>query len=139
MKMLLLYIMFATTGLTLKETAGKDESIDFIKGTFDDALAIAKKQDKPVFVYVHATWCGQCRKLKKSFKDDAAAAYYNKNFVCVAIDGETPEGERLRSKYGVKVYPTLMIVNSSGQLQTKTTGYHTPYILMNFGKRIVAK
>lgn len=113
------------------------KGINFHKGSLREALETAKQEKKPVFVYVYATWCGQCKNLKKSFKDETAAAYFNKNFINVAIDGETEGGEEVLFKYGIRAYPTLLILDGSGRLQTKTTGYLTPYLLTNFGKRIV--
>ena len=87
---------------------------------------------------VYATWCGQCKKLKrKSFKDKEVGDYYNKNFINIAINGESEEGRYLMNKYEIQGYPTLLIVDASGKLKTKQVGFVEPHILVNFGKRIV--
>ena len=114
------------------------KGIDFYKGTFKEALDKAKTENKYVFVDVYATWCGPCKMLKrKTFKDKEVGDYYNKNFINIAIDGETPEGEEIIAKYKIQGYPTLLIVDASGKLKTKQMGFIEPHILVNFGKRIV--
>ena len=118
--------------------SAKNEGIVFFKGSFQEALAKAKAENKPVFVDVYATWCGPCKQLKKkTFKDEKVGDYYNKNFINVAIDGESKEGEMVARKYGVQGYPTLLIVDFDGNLKTKQVGFVEPHILINFGKRIV--
>lgn len=103
-----------------------------------EALDKARKENKPVFLDVYASWCGPCKKLKKStFKDEEVGEYFNKNFICVAIDGETEEGKAILDKYKVRSYPTLIIADYEGNMRTKTTGFVKPHILINFGKRIV--
>ncbi|HEX9980993.1 MAG TPA: thioredoxin family protein [Flavobacterium sp.] len=134
--MLVVLFFLLTPFATVKETtAGK--GIDFFEGTFKEALAEAKKSGKPVFIDFYATWCGPCKKLKKTFRDKAVGDYFNKNFINISVDGETAEGARLLNQFRVNSYPTLLIVNADGKQLTKSTGYLEPYILINFGRRIV--
>ena len=114
------------------------EVIVFTDFNWKQALEQAKSENKFVFVDVYATWCGVCKKLKKkSFKDKEAGDYFNKNFVNIAVNGETEEGRMIMKKYNINSYPTLLIVDGNGVLKTKQTGFVKPYILINFGKRIV--
>ncbi|WP_432670985.1 thioredoxin family protein [Flavobacterium sp. SM2513] len=122
---------------TYKEESVKNKGIVFFKGTFEEALEKAKAENKFIFIDFYAKWCGQCKKLKKSFKDDEVGTYYNKNFINILVDGETKEGRELMLYYQIQSYPTLLIVDYNGRIQTKTTGYLKPYILINFGRRIV--
>ena len=114
------------------------KGIDFYKGSFEDALAQAQKENKAVFIDFYTTWCGQCKILKRtSFKDADVGDYYNKNFINVAIDAESKEGVRIARYYGVSSYPTLVIADYNGRKITSTTGVKKPYILINFGRRVV--
>ncbi len=116
----------------------KDKGIQFFKGSWNEALIKAKKENKYIFLDVYASWCPPCKKLKRtSFKDSKVGNYYNKNFINVTIDGESEEGLKLARKYGVKTYPTLFVIDHNGQKRAKSTGFKKPYILINFGKRVV--
>ena len=72
-----------------------------------------------------------------SFKDAKVGEYYNKNFINVTIDAESREGIKIARRYGISSYPTLIITDYNGKPRTKTTGFKKPYILINFGRRIV--
>ncbi len=112
--------------------------IQFLEGNLQQAKLKAMAENKPIFVDVYATWCGPCKKLKKStFKDKEVSDYFNKNFVNIAVDGETKEGIEIVNKYNVEGYPTLLILDKDGKLLTQSVGYVKPHILVNFGKRIV--
>ena len=63
--------------------------------------------------------------------------YYNKNFINVMVDGETEEGRALVYHYQISSYPTLLIVDSNGLRLAKAEGFMEPYILINFGRRVV--
>ena len=137
-KLLLILTGLLLLSFTTSEKRVYKKGINFFKGTYTEALAKAKEENKPVFLDVYATWCGPCKKLKKStFKDEAVGTYFNKNFINISIDGETEEGRAIVNKYRVRVYPTLIIADYEGNMRTKTTGFVKPHILINFGKRII--
>ncbi len=46
-----------------------DEGIQFFNGNWNEALAIAVKENKPIFLDVYASWCGPCKALKKNRND----------------------------------------------------------------------
>ena len=136
---LILLIAFFHLGTPVEsnvETRGS--GIDFVDLTWDEALLKAKKEQKNLFVYVYADWCGQCKKLKRSsFKDSDVGNYYNANFINIAINGETADGAKVLKNYSVRSYPTMLIVDPNGILKTKTSGVLKPYHLISFGRRIV--
>ena len=136
---LFLGIVFASfSNKSEKENNNATKGIAFFEGSYVDALDQAKKENKHVFLDVYATWCGPCKRLKKeTFKDAEVGNYYNKNFINIAIDGETEEGRKLMSSYNINSYPNLLIVDSDGKEKTRHSGFMQPYIFINFGKRIV--
>lgn len=133
---LLIISAFSNSEVDIKSDARG--GIQFFKGSFQEALDKAKAENKPIFLDVYATWCGPCKMLKKrTFSDKNVGDYYNANFINIAINGETEEGYELSKLYDVKGYPTLLIIDKNGRKLTKQVGFVEPYILINFGKRIV--
>jgi len=101
------------------------EGIQFYKGSWQEALKNAEKENKIIFLDIYATWCGPCKKLKAhTFSDANVGNFYNTNFINVTLDGEKGEGVELAEKYGIKAYPTLLFINSSGKIIFRTAGYH---------------
>ena len=115
------------------------DGVHFQKGNWQQALDLAKKENKLVFLDIYATWCGPCKQLKKyTFADKLAGEFFNKNFVNMALDGEQEEGATLAQKFGIEAYPTLMFVTPEGELITKSPGFRTAPDLINLGKEILA-
>jgi thiol:disulfide interchange protein len=133
--LLAVYGLFSFKNKTDKIKSNAD-GIHFFKGSWNDALDEAKKQDKIIFLDVYATWFGPCNKMKKTtFNDEIVGTYFNKNFINVAIDGETPEGQLLIEKYAIRGYPSLLFVNANGTLKAIKIGYHSSELLMSYGKK----
>lgn len=99
------------------------QGIEFEHGTFDEALAKAKAENKLVFMDCYTTWCGPCKYLAKEiFTQKEVGDYFNKNFVNVKMDMEKGEGIALNTKYGVKAYPTLLFIDGNGNVVQKLVG-----------------
>jgi thiol-disulfide isomerase/thioredoxin len=56
------------------------------KSLLDEALALAAKSDKKVFLSFGAPWCGYCHKLDDFLARDEVAAAMGKDFVNLKID-----------------------------------------------------
>jgi thioredoxin 1 len=101
--------------------------IQFFKGTFKEALAKAKKENKMVMMDCYTTWCGPCRDLKKKvFVDKALGDYMNAKYVCIAMDYENGEGPAVAQMYPVDGYPTLYFLDSSGKKKNTMVGVPNP-------------
>ncbi len=87
----------------------------FEKGTFAQALAKAKQENKNVFVDCYTQWCGPCHYMSTDvFPLDSIGNFMNPKFVSIKIDMEHGEGPALQKKFDVKAYPTFIIFNSDG-------------------------
>ncbi|PJA08719.1 MAG: thioredoxin [Flavobacteriales bacterium CG_4_10_14_0_2_um_filter_32_8] len=120
-----------------KDVAG---GIQFNKGTFNEVLQQAKKENKLIFIDIYASWCGPCKRLKSgTFSDVEVGKLYNQKFINAAFDGEKGEGIILAQKYGVRSYPTLLFVDSNGNIVVRTGGYHNPDEFIELGKTVAKK
>ncbi|MBT3384785.1 MAG: thioredoxin family protein [Prolixibacteraceae bacterium] len=122
------------SGSKTKSEAG----ITFFEGSWNEALELAKKENKIIFLDISASWCGPCKKLKAStFPNIEVGKYYNTNFINVAVDGEKGEGINLARKYKIKGYPSLIYVDGKEQLIAQTAGYRNPKQLIELGKKVI--
>ncbi|MDR2473304.1 MAG: thioredoxin family protein [Tannerella sp.] len=97
--------------------------IEFRTGTWAEILAMAKKENKPVFVDVFTVWCGPCKKMvAEVFPLKNIGDYFNANFVCYKFDAEKGEGKTLAKKYGINAFPTYIFVNGDGKLLYRSMG-----------------
>lgn len=117
-----------------------ETGIQFYNGTFNEAMALAKKENKLIFLDIYASWCGPCKRLKsKTFSNKEVGDYYNKYFINVALDGEKGEGIEISKKYGVTAYPTLLFIDGNGKIISNNTGFHNPTEFLTLGKSILNK
>lgn len=124
---------------TVDFTKDAEKGIQFHKGTWNEALQLASKENKLVFLDIYATWCGPCRKLKaNTFSNEEVGTFYNSKFINVSIDGESAEGSELAKKFQIRGYPTLLFVNSKGEIVSGTSGYHNPKEIIELGKEVLA-
>lgn len=113
----------ATPAAGTQMTLAQADGIAFRVLSFSEALKRAEVEDKLLFVDCFTTWCGPCKRLSKVvFKDSLVADYFNRHFVNLKMDMEKDEGVELRKKYGVHAYPTLLFINSSGEVVYRLVG-----------------
>jgi len=57
--------------------------------SWNEAQELAKAQNKPMMVFVYASWCHLCKRMDtKVFTDEEVAAMLNENFIPVKFDAE---------------------------------------------------
>lgn len=113
-----------------------NEGINFKEISLKKGVELAKKENKLVFVYFHASWCGPCRLMKKeTFSDKEVGDFYNKNFINISVDSEKNEGPSLTKKYGVFSIPYFLILNSKMEVVEKTYGFYNANDFIAIGKK----
>ena len=122
-KFIFLCVLFAFS-LSLR---AQDSGIRFFHGTWDEAIALAKKEKKKLFVDFYTEWCGPCLNMSLTvFVLPQVGEVYNKNFVCLKIDAEKGEGRELAKRYAVNSYPTYIFVNPKNQEIVHRSGSNKP-------------
>ena len=104
-------------------TLAQSDGIAFRELSFSEALNMAKAENKLLFVDCFTTWCGPCRMLSKVvFKDSLVADYFNRHFINLKMDMEKGAGVDIKKKYEVRGYPTLLFLNSNGEVVHRLLG-----------------
>jgi len=128
-KKLLLPAMFLLAGV-LSATAGKGDW----HTNFEKAVSKAKAENKIVLVEFHGSdWCPPCIKLNNevlstdAFKDvaESSLVLVNADFPRKnpLSDEQRAHNEALARKLGVKYFPTVVLVNSDGEVLDKMVGF----------------
>lgn len=121
----LLYVICLLCILT--NAKAQDREIKFENSSFQEALNKAKEADKLLFVDCYTSWCGPCKMLARDvFTNNEVADYFNEHFVSLKIDCEKGEGPKIREKFGVVSYPTMLFLKGNGKLVAKVTGASKP-------------
>lgn len=120
---LMLFVLFTISfGFSQEKPATADEIME-------NALKVAKKENKAVFLIFHASWCGWCKKMDAAMNDESCKEYFDKSFVSIHMvvkesrDNkhlENPGAGELLSKYkgdrsGI---PFWLIFDNKGSLIT---------------------
>jgi len=133
----LVFIRAAVNKTTVKD---EGKGIQFFQGTWDEALELAKKEDKLIFLDAYASWCGPCKRMaSQTFVSTEAGNFYNENFINVKMDMEKGEGPTIAQKYNVRSYPSLFFINGSGSVQYQAEGFRDPSSLVNLGKEAITQ
>ena len=89
-----------------------NQGICFYTGTWKEAIAEAKTQNKIIFVDVYTSWCIPCKKMAKNvFTNDTVGDFYNNHFINFKVNAEIGEGIKIASRYGVSVYPSFLYID----------------------------
>lgn len=111
----------------LLPASAQESGIRFFHGTWDEAVALAKKEKKPIFIDFFTEWCGPCLNMALTvFPLPQVGEVYNKNFVCLKIDAEKGMGRELAKKYGVHSFPSYIFVNPKNQELIHRSGGNKP-------------
>ena len=135
MKMITLAILLCGFGMSLF-----GQGILFREGSWKEMLALAKKENKLVFVDNYTSWCGPCKKMvKEIFPLKEAGDFYNAHFICYKVDCEKGEGVEIAKTYQIHSFPTYLFVSGDGKLFYRSGGYMELEKFLEEGKIALAE
>ena len=125
--MLLIIFLISCSSKTADDAVAQSQkslTVNFMHSGFSEAISKAKQENKPMLVDVYATWCVPCKRLDKIvFSDKEAGEFINSRFVSLKVDGEKGEGPELLKKFNIPGYPTILLVDQSGEEIDRLVGF----------------
>lgn len=143
MKKFLLLFVIALVGATAQA-----QEIKWV--TFQEAIKAQKKKPKPIFMDVYTHWCGPCKMLdQNTFSAPEVIKVIKDQYYAVKFNAEGNEDiEFLNKKFSnpnydatrtgrnsmhqftnflrIPGYPSMVIIDSNGDIKKTIVGYKTP-------------
>jgi thiol-disulfide isomerase/thioredoxin len=139
----LLYLLLRDTGGPQQGSAAPAVWLQTLDGS-SQQLVPSTTRTRPLLVKVFASWCGACR--RSVWLDDVADldSRTDLDHVTVSVDDDVADARRARAewpikspvlfdreqafsqKYGIKVLPTYILIDTSGRITRVTTGLPGP-------------
>lgn len=89
---------------------------------FNQALEVAKQQNRPMLVHFHASFCGPCRRMEgESLNSPEVLGMVRNTFIGVKIDVE--QYPDVAERYRVTSLPTDMVLGPNGGIHKQNSGY----------------
>lgn len=129
--LIILFSFFLLSCTNKKKAKDHHSDIHWQKSGMPEALKLAKKEKKPLFVYWGAVWCPPCNVLKSTLFTEKKFTQATQDYVSVYLDGDTEEAQSWGETLKVMGYPTLMLLTPEGQEIMRLSPYNTTEDLVN--------
>jgi hypothetical protein len=83
-------------------------------GELEAAFALARSQQRPLFLYWGAVWCPPCNRVKSEIFARDEFVRRSASVLCCHLDGDSPGAQALAARYGLRSYPTLVLFAPDG-------------------------
>ena len=93
--------------------------------TFDQALAEAKARRGPLFIDFHAPWCHSCFFMEKHVLNGPEWEAVRRKALTIEVDSDSPEGSAIAKRFGIKGWPTYVVLDENGQELGRILGDRT--------------
>lgn len=83
-------------------------------GELEAAFALARSQQRPLFLYWGAVWCPPCNRVKSEIFARDEFVRRSASVLCCHLDGDSPGAQALAARLGLRSYPTLVLFAPDG-------------------------
>lgn len=105
------------------KVANKNEESFWWKGEVSQALELAKKENKLLFIYWGAQWCPPCNEMKANVFSKRELQDAIENMIPVMIDGDSDSAQKWSDTFSATGYPTVLILSPDASSKARFVGY----------------
>jgi thiol:disulfide interchange protein len=127
-------ILVAVVAVNLVWKATRPAEIVPWRTNYAAALDEGRAQNKPVFLYFTADWCGPCQGLKHTTWADKGVEAALRDYVPVKVDVDEQGG--VAAKYNVSGIPAYIVLDSNGGVVGNWSGAYPPAEFIDELKRV---
>ena len=93
---------------------------------------INENDDKMILVDFETDWCVWCDRLDEdTYSDNRIIEFAEQSLISIKIDAEKKDGPDQKKKYRVRGYPTILLLDPSGNELDRIVGYRPPEEFLN--------
>jgi len=112
-----------TSGVKTRDTGKSSKSIQWTT-SLQAALREAGRTGKPIMIDWFTHWCPPCKMLDKETFAHPKVIKESRKWLTVKVDVDA--NRQLSMQYGITGFPTVMFLNSRGEIIGQFDGFHAP-------------
>ena len=130
------FIFISSSSFNIKS----DEKYTYISylswyNSYDEAIIMSQKEDKPIIIYFWAPWCKWCRLIEgEVFIDSEVYELLNNSFILAASNVDFEKD--MTSRYGIQNSGIILFLNKDGEV-LQTVGYMKPKEFLELSKHML--
>lgn len=107
------WILIALSGCDTHTKTSENSALKWY--SWKDGLAEASRTGKPLYLNLHADWCGPCHHMRRTtLKDSTVVAYLQQYFISVTLDEKDPGPFLYRGRSYATVNDLVQALNGRG-------------------------
>jgi len=129
-KFLIIVSIICGSELAIKADVASDmimnshQALIVIEQDYAQAVTLANKENKLIFIDFYTSWCAPCKKLDQLvFQNDSIQHLLGKDIILLKYDAENDTVFHLSKKHHVSSYPTGLILNEDGYVVNRKYGF----------------
>jgi thiol-disulfide isomerase/thioredoxin len=112
------------TSITKDNIPANAKELIIIEQDYKQAIELAAKEDKMLFIDFYTTWCAPCKKLDKLvFQNDSIKKILKNDVILLRYDAENDSVFHLSKKHHISSYPTGLLLTKEGYVLNRKYGF----------------
>lgn len=106
-----------------KFVPNEKQDAHFILNDTDQALSLSKETHRPLLIEFFGIWCPPCNELDETVYNTSEFVKASDQFILLKLDADSAASWKLKSKYNITGYPTVVFATDLGDEISRVIGY----------------